>query len=131
MHNLLLVDFPCGKSSDTSNVGCFFSIISLITSQQNHAQTRYMQAMKKTLLLLIFVISTICCKQEKKEVISLKKGELSIKEIPNEVTITVNDTVYSKALNIFFNEFQPLVGVLKIEKYENRRYIKLQLEEGL
>ena len=24
MHNLLLVDFPCGKSSDTSNVGFFF-----------------------------------------------------------------------------------------------------------
>ena len=43
MHNLLLVDFSCGKSSDASNVGCFFSIISLITSQQNHAQTR-MQA---------------------------------------------------------------------------------------
>ena len=40
VHNLLLVDFPCGKSSDTSNVGCFFSIISLIKSQQNHAQTR-------------------------------------------------------------------------------------------
>ena len=40
VHNLLLVDFPCGKSSDASNVDCFFSIISLITSQQNHAQTR-------------------------------------------------------------------------------------------
>jgi hypothetical protein len=40
VHNLLLVDFPWGKSSDTSNVGCFFSIISLITSQQNHAQSR-------------------------------------------------------------------------------------------
>jgi hypothetical protein len=27
VHNLLLVDFPCGKSLDTSNVGCFFSIL--------------------------------------------------------------------------------------------------------
>jgi hypothetical protein len=24
VHNLLLVDFPCGKSLDTSNVDCFF-----------------------------------------------------------------------------------------------------------
>jgi thiol-disulfide isomerase/thioredoxin len=90
-----------------------------------------MQAMKKTLLLLIFVISTICCKQEKKEVISLKKGELSIKEIPNEVTITVNDTVYSKALNIFFNEFQPMADLLYIGKYHNRTSITLPLEEEL
>jgi hypothetical protein len=27
VHNLLLVDFPCGKSSDTYNVGCFFTIL--------------------------------------------------------------------------------------------------------
>jgi len=29
VHNLLLVDFPYGKSLDTSNVGCFFSILVL------------------------------------------------------------------------------------------------------
>ena len=41
VHNLSLVDFSVGKTSDTSNFGCPFSIISPITSQKNHAQPRY------------------------------------------------------------------------------------------
>jgi hypothetical protein len=52
VHNLLLVDFPCGKSLPAAGklrrFQCwfFFYYFSLITSQQNHAQTRWQQAEK-------------------------------------------------------------------------------------
>ena len=86
----------------------------------------------RKLLILIIAISTICCKQEKKEVISLKKDEsTTVKEIPNEVTITVNDTVYSQVLNISFNEFQPMLDKLYLGKYHNRTSLTLPLEGEL
>jgi hypothetical protein len=46
----LLVDFPCGKSLPAAGklgrfqCWLFFYYFSLVTSQQNHAQTRYLQA---------------------------------------------------------------------------------------
>ena len=46
VHNLLLVDFPCGKSLPAAGklgrfqCWLFFYYFSLIASQQNHAQTR-------------------------------------------------------------------------------------------
>jgi hypothetical protein len=49
VHNLLLVDFPCGKSLPAAGklgyfqCWLFFYYFSLITSQQNHAQARWQQ----------------------------------------------------------------------------------------
>jgi len=53
VHNLLLVDFPCGKSLPAAgklgHFQCwlFFYYFSLVTSQQNHAQARCSAYTKK------------------------------------------------------------------------------------
>lgn len=86
----------------------------------------------RKLLILIIVISIICCKQEKKGAISLKKDESTIvKEIPNEVAITVNDTIYSQFHNLSFNEFQGMPDMFYMGEKHNRTTITLPVEEQL
>ncbi len=86
----------------------------------------------KNLLVLVLSISILACDDDKKLTVSDKNLEdLVVSEVPNEVTITVNDTINSQFHNLLFEEFQGMPDMFNIGKKHNGTCITLPVEKEL
>ncbi|GGG96617.1 hypothetical protein GCM10011416_13070 [Polaribacter pacificus] len=87
--------------------------------------------MKKA-LYAILVFSLLSCKKDFKEKTIIKENiEPLKKELPNEVTITVNDSIENAFFNVRYDEFQAMPDLLYLGKKHKRSSITLFVENEL